>query len=39
MLGHIVRCGPQAPALYLLLVTVADAQSSFATGNLKRFGF
>ena len=24
--GHIVRCGPQALALYLLLVTVADAQ-------------
>jgi hypothetical protein len=24
--GHIARCGPQALALYLLLVTVADAQ-------------
>jgi hypothetical protein len=24
--GHIVRCGPQALALYLLLVTVSDAQ-------------
>jgi hypothetical protein len=24
--GHIVRCGPQALALYLLFVTVADAQ-------------
>src|SRR5580700_9771395 len=24
--GHIARCSPQAAALYLLLVTVADAQ-------------
>src|SRR5579864_6149958 len=24
--GHIARCGPAALALYLLLVTVADAQ-------------
>ena len=24
--GHIARCGPQALALYLLLVTVSDAQ-------------
>ena len=24
--GHIAQCGPQALALYLLLVTVADAQ-------------
>ena len=24
--SHIARCGPQALALYLLLVTVADAE-------------
>jgi hypothetical protein len=24
--GHIARCGPQALALYLLLITVADAE-------------